>query len=78
MAPGGTATIGLSAASENEGRLDGRPVVALVPGIVLLGLFGGKPTLDYSCAHDGAHPGVGVVYDPCVHWNQPEEKEEGS
>lgn len=48
--------------------------VALVPGNVLLGLFGGKPTLDYSCAHDGAHPGVGVVYDPCVHWNQPEKK----
>lgn len=55
---------------KTEGRLD-----ALVPGNVLLGLFGGKPTLDYSCAHDGAHPGVGVVYDPCVHWNQPGRKE---
>lgn len=36
-------------------------------------LFCWGPTLDYSCAHNGAHPGVGVVYNPCVHWNQAEK-----
>lgn len=30
----------------------------------------GGRTLDDACAHDGAHPGVGVVYNSCVHCDQ--------
>lgn len=32
-----------------------------------------EPTLDNSCTHDGAHPGVSVVYNSCVHWEQQQE-----
>lgn len=31
-------------------------------------------TLDNSCAHDGAHPGVGVVYNSRIHCDQSETK----
>lgn len=45
-------------------------MVLLGWGIPLGSLRYGGLTLDNSCAHDGAHPGVGVVYNSCVHCDQ--------
>lgn len=39
--------------------------------LIVLFCTGGH-TLDDSCAHDGAHPGVSMVDNSCVHCNQTE------
>lgn len=48
-----------------HGELVGDRVMRAAAAGTLLSSCG---PLDDSCAHDGSHPGVSVVYNPCVQW----------
>lgn len=48
-------------------RLELQHVKFNINGQQSLAFYSGGPTLDNSCTHDGAHPGVSVVYNSCVH-----------